>query len=126
MIIQNKTVIVSIGVGGYYFNTLGLRLAEGREFDLNGNYDRDNSIMLNEAAVKSLQLEDPVGKKVAFKEVIGIVKDFPILSLYEKITPLYIFPEDDFTIYIINQVPGRSFNSFQLYCRKAKRDCSGV
>jgi putative ABC transport system permease protein len=101
-----QTSLLNIDVGSNYFKTLGLNLVGGREFDLSGKYDRDNSIMLNESAVKSLGLENPIGKKVAFKEIIGIVKDFPIESLYEKIAPLYIFPAEDYTTYILVKYQG--------------------
>ncbi len=113
-----QTSLISIDVGSNYFKTLGLNLIEGREFDLSGKYDRENSIMLNEAAVKSLQLEDPIGKKVAFKEVIGIVKDFPIESLYEKITPLYIFPANDYTAYLLVKYQGDRSTVFNYIEKK--------
>ena len=113
-----QSLIERIGVGSQYFKTLGIQLKEGREFDLSGKYDRDNSIMLNEAAVKSLQLEDPIGKKVAFKEIIGIVKDFPKMSLYETISPLYIFPKDEYTTYILVKYRGDHSKVFNFIAKE--------
>jgi putative ABC transport system permease protein len=110
--------IVSINIGSHFFKTLDLKLVQGREFDLSGKFDRDNSIMLNESAVKSLQLEDPLGKKVAFKEIIGIVKDFPIESLYEKISPLFIFPKDNYTNYLIIKYRGDRSKVFDVIAEK--------
>jgi putative ABC transport system permease protein len=100
------TNIVCVQVGSNYFKNLGFTISNGREFDLSGNYDLDNSIMLNEEAVKFLQLADPVGKKVAFKEVIGVVRDFPIQTMYEKITPLLIFPLQESTYYLLIRYQG--------------------
>jgi hypothetical protein len=72
----------------------------GKEINL------ENSIILNESAAKHLQIQNITDKRVAFKEVIGIAKDFPILSLFNKITPLYIFPVSGKPIYLIIKYAG--------------------
>lgn len=80
--------------------TLGLELVEGKWFSEHTN-DSLN-ILLNEAAVKTMGLQNPVGLKlsnvqqtpqgnVTIKYTIsGIVKDFHFQSLRDRITPLVI------------------------------------
>ena len=75
---------------------LGVQLLEGRFFSR--EYSTDSSaVLINEAAVKSLGLKDPVGKFILqprgpqqfqkFK-IIGIMKDFNITSMHKAIDPV--------------------------------------
>ena len=89
-----------------YFKTYGLQLVAGRWFDENDERLIDNSIpdslkryafVLNETAVKSLGFSSPqnaIGKYVTFglndisAPVIGVVKDYNISSLRDKVMPV--------------------------------------
>jgi putative ABC transport system permease protein len=75
---------------------LGVRLAAGRFFSREFNTD-SLAVMLNEAAVKSLGLKDPVGKYILAPrgpgqfqklKIIGIMKDFNITSMHKAIDPV--------------------------------------
>jgi putative ABC transport system permease protein len=74
-----------------YFKTLGIQLIEGQGFD-ESQVEHCRGIILNEAAVKYLGVDDPLGKLVWFHEakydIQAIVKDFHYASLHEKVTPL--------------------------------------
>jgi putative ABC transport system permease protein len=80
--------------GGFDFiETMGMHVISGRGFSKNfGN--EDAKIILNEAAVRLMQLKDPVGKNIRLfdstKQVIGVVKDFHFESLHEPVKPAYI------------------------------------
>jgi putative ABC transport system permease protein len=86
--------IRTIPVDYDYFKTLGIKLAEGRPFLKAFATDAEEALVLNEAAVKELGLESPIGEQVkacwfGWKgKVIGVVKDFHFESLYEKIKPI--------------------------------------
>ncbi len=75
--------------------TFGYELVEGRFFSKEFPTD-SNGIIINEAAVKSLGLEDPLGKIILSpwrgneflkRPVIGVVKDFNFKSLHTTIEP---------------------------------------
>ena len=75
---------------------LGVQLAEGRFYSREYGTD-STSVLINEAAVKSLGLKDPVGKYILqprgpqqFQKlkIIGIMKDFNIESMHKAITPV--------------------------------------
>ncbi len=79
-----------------YPQALGVQLAEGRFFSREYGSD-SSSVMINESAVKSLGLKDPVGKYILqprgpqqFQKlrIIGIMKDFNIESMHKAITPV--------------------------------------
>ncbi|GAB5524833.1 MAG: ABC transporter permease [Roseivirga sp.] len=91
-------------VGYDYVETLGIELLEGRSFSRDFA-NEESKIILNETAVKAMDLEDPVGEIYNIRgkrEVIGIMKDFHFQSLHEEIKPsfLILVPEDVNTLAI--------------------------
>jgi putative ABC transport system permease protein len=88
-------------VDEYYIPTLQMELLAGRNFDSNIASD-SAGVILNEAAVKRLGFENPIGEELKtigdfsiygmteFK-VIGVVKDFHFEHLKENIAPLGLF-----------------------------------
>jgi putative ABC transport system permease protein len=88
---------------------IGFSLKEGRSFSRETN-DSLN-ILLNETAVKTIGLADPVGRKLTNTDlfrgdsarensrvftVICIVKNFHFQSLHDEITPLVVFSREIF------------------------------
>jgi putative ABC transport system permease protein len=94
---ERKTYLINQAqVSLDYPEALGVRLAAGRFFSREFGTD-SLSIMINEAAVKSLGLIDPVGKYILqprgpqqFQrlQIIGVMKDFNIESMHKEITPV--------------------------------------
>lgn len=74
-----------------YVETFGLEIIAGRDFDSELRTD-SSAIILNEAAVRKLGLEDPIGKEVFvwrhLGKVIGVVRDYNFMSLHNEIDPL--------------------------------------
>jgi putative ABC transport system permease protein len=95
-ILTTKSMVVSDGL----IETLGFELVEGRLFSEEVNDSL--SVILNETAVKTMGLEDPIGRKLVDMQqqqdsivavpfrVIGVVKDFNFNSLRDQVTPLVI------------------------------------
>ncbi|NOQ26962.1 MAG: FtsX-like permease family protein [Bacteroidales bacterium] len=76
-------------------NVLNFELIEGRFFSR--EFADSDAIVINEAAVKSLGLVDPIGiailspwqnNKMLRRPIIGVVKDFNFKSLHTKIEPV--------------------------------------
>lgn len=79
-----------------YPEAMGIKLSSGRFFSKEFGTDT-LAILLNETAVKSLNLVDPLGKyilqpsapgKFIKRRIVGIMKDFNIESLHKKIAPV--------------------------------------
>jgi putative ABC transport system permease protein len=88
---EDPTLINGI-TGDYNFcSTFGLQIIEGRNFSEEYPSDIGHSVLINETAVKELEIENPIGFKLyqgnsdRFFEVIGVVKDFHVHSLKNKI-----------------------------------------
>ena len=72
---------------------LGLNLLEGRTFSKKFVTD-SNTMIINETAAKALGNNNPVGERINNKEIIGIIQDFHLHSLHEKVAPLEISISD--------------------------------
>nr|WP_297919811.1 ABC transporter permease [uncultured Allomuricauda sp.] len=78
-------------VGPSFIETMGIEIKEGRSY-IDEIPNTNSKIVLNETAVKLMGLENPIGTVIDMRgpnrEIIGVVKDFNIQSLYEEITPM--------------------------------------
>jgi putative ABC transport system permease protein len=85
-----------------YVKTMGMEIVEGRDFTKDMSTDASEAFLINEAAVRELQLENPLETQVEWGgsdydygiekkgRVIGVVKDFQFQSLRDAISPLII------------------------------------
>jgi len=90
----NEAVYFEVFGGGYDFmETMGMHILSGRGFSRAFASDTSN-IILNEAAVKVMNLKDPVGKTVQLYnkpvQIIGVVQDFHFESLHQAVKPCYM------------------------------------
>ena len=81
-----------MSVGFDYIDTFGLEVIEGRGFSKDFATDTDKAYIINETGAKALGFESAVGKRFNLWEtegsIIGVVRDFHMKSLHEKIAPL--------------------------------------
>ncbi|MEZ5004504.1 MAG: ABC transporter permease [Chitinophagales bacterium] len=89
-----------------FFETLNIQLADGRDFNRSLDHDSSLTVILNETAVKSFNIENPIGAKIDmdlgnfksephYATVVGIVKDFHIEGFDKPIRPM-IFSIGDY------------------------------
>jgi putative ABC transport system permease protein len=88
-----------------FVNTIGVDIIAGRNFSSEITTDPKDAILINETAAKKFGWEDPVGKKIMnldddgeviiTKTIIGVVRDFHMEALHNKIVPLYIHNNPD-------------------------------
>jgi putative ABC transport system permease protein len=111
------TTVNNMGVGPDFIDVMGLELAKGR-----GPVDdvpsaaaaavpgapvqRINEIVVNEALVRSLHWDDPLGKRFEIGQgpnaqkgtVVGVVKDFNFSSVHDGVGPFAIYRQvEDFS-----------------------------
>ena len=70
-----------------FFKTLDMQLVAGREYNREFPTDAKESIIVNEALVQKFGIEDPVGKTINNKTIIGVAQNFHFRSLHHKIEP---------------------------------------
>nr|NQU88851.1 ABC transporter permease [Bacteroidota bacterium] len=85
-------------------DALGLEIVEGRDFSKEFETDPQSAFLINEAAVKEFELENPIGHNFEYLwgldepkkgKIVGVVKDFHYASLHHEVEPLviHIFPQ---------------------------------
>ena len=77
-----------------YFQTLGIEPVQGRLFSKEFKTDAEEAIILNQAAVKRMDIQgDPIGQSIrcgwprSNRRVIGVIDDIHFESLYNQIKP---------------------------------------
>jgi len=83
-----------------YLKTMGMEIVDGRDFSKDMSTDPTEAFIINEAAVRAWQLDNPLETQLEWGgdqygaeikgKVIGVVKDFQFQSLKDEINPLVI------------------------------------
>lgn len=102
-------------IGFDFMETLGIKMMDGRAFskDLKDDYSK---IILNESAVKLMNLKDPVGKKIDMNggsEIVGIVSDFHYGSLHESVEPMILRCDPTGRTIMVKVRPGQERNAIE-------------
>jgi len=96
---DRKTDFIQFAADAGFVNTLGAKLIAGRDIDVYKYPTDSTAVLLNEAAVKTMRLKNPVGANIwrgtgADQEkwhVVGVIKDFILESPFaEHIAPMMI------------------------------------
>lgn len=84
---------------------LDINIKEGRNFDPDLITDKTQAAIVNEAFVKRMGLEDPIGKIIPFKygefenpKVIGVVEDYHFESAANVVDPLVIYMSEQYPL----------------------------
>lgn len=110
--------VSTMGVRPGLIETLGMRLQQGRDFDVNRSNDKRRTVVVNESMVTAMGWTNALGKRFQgfdpdeesqFMEVIGVVEDFHIEGLQHAIVPLaMIYSEPELSELDNNQRPSYS------------------
>ncbi|HEV8270058.1 MAG TPA: ABC transporter permease [Chitinophagaceae bacterium] len=94
-------------VDPYFLKTMGIQVAEGRDFSANNPADYTSSMIVNEALVKQFGWKSGVGQKLPGRieqQIVGVVKDFNYQSLHTKVMPLAMVIKPDTFFRRINDI----------------------
>ena len=91
---ENNTLVHRMPADDAFIKTMGLKLIEGRDFDLNKYPTDSTAVILNESAVELMGFDNPLGQTIKDNgldwHVVGVVKDFVYNSPFQKIEPMII------------------------------------
>ncbi len=90
----NKTMNLFV-VDDEYMNLLGLELKSGRFFSKDFSNDDTAAFVVNEATVKYLGIDEPLGQKMKCGlnvngRIVGVIKNFYYASLQNNVEPLVL------------------------------------
>ncbi|MBA4053769.1 MAG: hypothetical protein C0490_03580, partial [Marivirga sp.] len=93
---EDKEIEVDIlNVGDNYLETVGLTLKEGRDFEVDSETDRKESVIITEGLAKKLGMKNAVGKQITWLDtvqyyVVGVVKDIYNRGLWDQMEPVML------------------------------------
>jgi putative ABC transport system permease protein len=104
------------GIGSDFIKTIGTELISGKEFTLK-NHNDSAKVMLNEAAVKMMQLKNPVGVTIYWGDTkltnVGVIKDFVVESANNQVAPMIFYPSyiDGASVIIVRLNPDQNIST---------------
>ncbi len=86
-----------------FFKTLDVKMASGRKFDREKESDSIPYYIVNETAVRNLNIKNPIGRRIAninggptvYGTIIGVVKDFHTEGFNSEIRPMVLTIDND-------------------------------
>lgn len=88
---KERTIALDFGM----FEMLNIKIIKGRNFDRKLASDTINSVIINESALKLMNIKNPIGEELLIRnqklKIIGIVKDFNLLSPEMKVPPISFY-----------------------------------
>jgi len=99
--VQGEILIHRLFADWDFATTLGVEMDEGRFLSQRFVSDTSASVVVNQAAVRAMGMESPLGKEVLGSTIVGVVKDFHFSSLHSEIKPLAIQHRPDMLRYLL-------------------------
>ncbi len=95
---QGQNMAIDFGM----LEMMKIKVINGRNINLKYASDTINSVLLNETALKMIKDKNPIGKEIELLGkkliIVGIVKDFNLLSPEEQVPPITIFHVTSFNM----------------------------
>ncbi len=118
-----QETVSTMKVGYDFSKTMNIRLLEGRDFT---PADTGAYYLVNESAVKMMNLKNPVGTEITFQvgkgRIVGVMQDFHLASFHEPIRPLVLSLYPKWTnIFLIKTRPGQTAEAIAAIEKSAKQ-----
>jgi putative ABC transport system permease protein len=100
-----------------------MEILDGRDFSKEFTTDAaGTAYIVNEAAVKAMDLKDPVGKRFSLwgkkGSIVGVVKDFHYKSLHNKVEPLVLRIDPSWDLYVCVKLRSENITHTLNYVKK--------
>ena len=114
---DDKSIISYRSTGFDFVNTIGAKLVAGRDFSAQFSADTNSSVLLNETAVKHMNLKNPIGQIITWGDnlplkVVGVVKDYFNEDLGQKVEPtIYYYSINQSNVLLMRLNPDQALNA---------------
>ena len=130
---DDKVLMRNVFIHDDYFKTLSIKLAAGRTFSKAVPADKNDAIMVNEAAAEVMGMQNPVGHKMTYADnkdyqftVIGVVKNYHFRSLRWQIEPLiFIYSPDSCRVLLVKLKSANTAHSIDYMKKIWEKYASG-
>jgi putative ABC transport system permease protein len=91
-----------------FFETFNVPIIQGRAFSRDFATDEEAALIVNEEALRVMEMQDPIGRKMGhFKKdgvIVGVMKDYHFSTLRDRIGPLVLDLSPQDTNFVIIKV----------------------
>ncbi len=87
---ESYVSLTQLRVDTSFVNVMKIKLTEGQGFTSTS----EKQVILNETAIKTMGIQDPVGKWVELNgrsKIVGVAKDFHFKDLHQRIAPMVMY-----------------------------------
>ena len=118
-------------VDAHFSDVFNIEMSRGRFYDPDLPTDLQDAVVINEAAVRLFEWDEPIGKRISssgsdqYRRVVGVVSNFHISSLETDIPPLLILPAEGGDFLNIRLSPG-PFRERVLAVEAAWQEMAGM
>ncbi len=85
---EDRIELGLVQVSDGFLETFKLEMAEGRFFSQEFTSDEEDAVIVNQAAVQAMHMQNPLGKEILGAKIIGVIKNFHLRSLHFKVAPV--------------------------------------
>ncbi|MEJ5995780.1 ABC transporter permease [Pedobacter sp. Du54] len=120
---DDKSIISYRSTGFDFSNTIGGKIVAGRDFSPKFAADTNTSVMLNETAVKHMNLKNPIGTTISWGDnppltVVGVIKDYFNEDLGQKVEPtIYYYNVKQSNTLLMRLNPDRALSNSIKYIK---------
>jgi len=105
--------------------TMGIGVVQGKPFSAFSE-KKEDMVLINEQAQKKLEMEDPIGKRLAGCEIVGVVNDFHHNSFRHQIAPMMLISKPRMARNMVVKVSGRPDKQVLDYIESTYRSVIGA
>jgi len=83
----NEIIFENYKIDYNFFETLGIDIIEGRDYNKDNSTDIYSSVIINKKVVSDFGLRNPIGKRIGDRKIIGVVDNIYIHSFHLDLHP---------------------------------------
>ena len=91
-----------------FLKTFNIKMKAGRFFSRHFSADKNKGVVVNEATVKAMGMQEPLGKRIGESIIIGVIKDFHNQSLHRAIAPMELDYSPAKSEYVCIKISGKN------------------
>ena len=113
---EERISLAGLYVERDFVETMEIHLLRGNSFSVYGQ-EPEKMVIINEAAMKKLGLEDPIGRELWPGKIVGVMKDFHYHSFRRKIPPMMLIAGNHMTRHALIKTTGKDTKAVVSFIR---------
>jgi len=120
---DDREIVMHHGSVDYdFYETFKINMVKGRQFSKQFTSDINSAFILNEEAVRIMELDEPLGKHLNIfnhtGQIIGVMEDYHFNSMHSKIGPILYILSPKETNFMIVRIKPENINDTVQYIQE--------